>query len=263
MKSQGSIQVIAGKGGVGKTSISAIFTRLLANREGGLLVIDADPMANLAYSLGEVPGKTIGDYRQSVIENQSERQDLISRPMKTLIREMVKKSDNGFDLLAMGRAEGKGCFCGVNEMLRHGIQSVSGEYDLTLIDCEAGVEQVNRRTVHRIDKLILVTDSSRRGLATLVEVRNIATKYNEGAPMIDYVVVNRIRNESDREITRRYANELGFANIGFIPEDPNVLDSNCKGQTLFQLPDDSPSVQAVRDIIVDIERLYSEQVALS
>ena len=178
MNKPGRILVIAGKGGVGKTSVSAILTRIMTKRLNSLLVIDADPMANLAYALGESPGRTIGDYRQSVIESPSERKDLIARPMKTVIKDMVQHCSNGYDLLTMGRAEGKGCFCGVNDMLRYGIQSVSSEYDLTLIDCEAGIEQVNRRAVHRVDDLVLVTDLSRRGLATLVEVKKIAIRDN-------------------------------------------------------------------------------------
>lgn len=263
MKRRGNIQVIAGKGGVGKTAVSAVFAKLLLMEEGSLLLIDADPMVNLAYALGEVPGRTIGDYRESVIESQSERKDLISRPMKVVIREMVKTSGRGYDLLAMGRAEGKGCFCGVNDLLRFGIQSLSGEYDLTLIDCEAGVEQVNRRAVHRIDKLVLVTDTSRRGMATLVQIKDIAVRYNEGHPLTDYVVVNRIRDERDREIAGNVAKELGFRYIGFVPEDDAILEYNSRGQPLIELPDDSPSVLALHSIQQELESLFSTQASLS
>ncbi|MDX9787438.1 MAG: AAA family ATPase [Desulfobacterales bacterium] len=261
MINRGEIQVIAGKGGVGKTSVSAIFTKLLLREKEKLLIIDADPMVNLGYALGEIPERTIGDYREKIISSNAERKDLISRPIKAVIRDIIKSSDRGYDLLAMGRAEGKGCFCGVNDMLRYGIQALSKEYDLTLIDCEAGVEQVNRRAVHRIDKLVLVTDTSRRGFATLAQVRDIATKYNEDAPLIDYVLVNRIRSEKEREITRGYAEELGFVNIGFVPEDDNILVCNTKGQPLIDLPDDSPSVLAVQNILQDMAHLFYAQSA--
>lgn len=263
MKKRGHIQVIAGKGGVGKTSISAILAKLLLMKQGRLLLIDADPMVNMAFALGEMPERTIGDYRESLIESRSERKDLVSRPMKTVIREMVQSSNRGYDLLAMGRAEGKGCFCGVNELLRYGIQALSTEYDVTLIDCEAGVEQVNRRAVHRIDKLVLVTDTNRRGLATLVQIRDIATKYNEGRPMVDYVVINRIRSQRERDIMGGCAKDLDFPNIGFVPEDTNILECNLRGRPLIELPDDSPSVAALNNILQDVESLFSAQSSLS
>jgi len=262
MKKKGEIQAVAGKGGVGKTSISAIFTKLLSMKNESLLVIDADPMVNLGYALGEIPERTIGDYREMLIEHQSERQDLLTRPIKSVIRDMLKSTSRGYDLLAMGRAEGKGCFCGINDMLRYGIQALSAEYDMTLIDCEAGIEQVNRRAVHRIDKLILVTDTSRRGFATLAQIRDIATKYNEDAPLTDYVVVNRVTNKNEQDIMRGYAEELGLLNIGFVPEDVNILDYNFKGQPLINLPEDSPSVIALNSILQDVERLFSAQAAL-
>ena len=126
---------------------------------------------------------------------------------------------------------------------------------MTLIDCEAGVEQINRRVVHRIDKLVLVTDTSRRGFATLTRVRDIATKYNEGVPLSDFVLVNRVRSEKERQMTKTYAEELGFTNIGFVPEDENILTCNLKGAPLIDLPDDSPSVLALRDALKKMARL--------
>ncbi|MGV8073540.1 MAG: ArsA-related P-loop ATPase [Syntrophobacteraceae bacterium] len=99
MKKKGKIQAVAGKGGVGKTSISAIFTKLLSMKNESLLVIDADPMVNPGYALGEIPERTIGDYRETLIEHQSERQDLFTRPMKSVIRDMLKTCSRGYDLL--------------------------------------------------------------------------------------------------------------------------------------------------------------------
>lgn len=259
MVGKGEIQVIAGKGGVGKTTVSAIFAKLLSREKEKLLVIDADPMVNLGYALGEMPERTIGDYREEIIASQEARMDLISRPIKELIHEIIKTSDRGYDLLAMGRAEGKGCFCSVNEMLRYGIQAASKAYDMTLIDCEAGVEQVNRRAVHRIDKLVLVTDTSRRGFATLAQVRDIATTYNEGAPLLEFVLVNRVRSGREQETTRTYAKELGFTNIEFVPEDDNILAHNLKGSPLIDLPDNSPGVLAIGDALKKMERLCSSR----
>lgn len=153
----------------------------------------------------------------------------------------------------MGRAEGKGCFCGINEMLRYGIESLCGEYDVTLIDCEAGVEQVNRRAVHRIDKLLLVTDTSRRGMETTAKVTDIAAKYDESGTMKSFVLLNQVRIERERVNLSLAADDVGLSVAGFVPEDPNILEYNTRGRPLIDLPDSSPGVEAMRKIVVGME----------
>jgi CO dehydrogenase maturation factor len=243
MENNGQIIVVGGKGGVGKTSISAILVKLLLERK--LLVIDADPVVSVTYTLGETPGKTIGDYRESLIEDPRQQRNLIKRPTKEVIQDLVQTTSRGYDLLTMGRAEAKGCFCGINDLLRHGIQSLCVDYELCLIDCEAGIEQVNRRTVHRIDKLVLVSDTSRRGIEALAQVRDLAVKYNNGAPLEVLVIVNRICDPEEEVTARETAESLGLDIVTFVPEDPNVRTFNSKGVTLVDLPDDSSSVAAL------------------
>ncbi len=253
MRKAGNIVVVGGKGGVGKTSVSAILVKLLLEKGGKLLLIDADPVISVAYTLGEHPGATIGEFRESLIEDSHLQRNLRDRPMKAFIRELVTRSERGYDLLAMGRAEGKGCFCGLNELLRFGIESICREYDITLIDCEAGIEQVNRRAVHRIDKLLLVTDTSRRGMETVVKVRDIAAKYDEGGSMTAHVLVNRTRDENDRRHAKSAAGVFGLDVIGCVPEDPQILEYNAKGRSLFDLPDRSPSVAALREAVAGMD----------
>lgn len=253
MRKKGNILVVGGKGGVGKTSVSAILVKLLLGNCRKLLLIDADPVISVAYALGELPGTTIGELREWLIEDPGAQRNLRDRPMKTVIRELVTRSEKGYDLLAMGRAEGKGCFCGLNELLRFGIESLCGEYDTTLIDCEAGIEQVNRRAVHRIDKLLLVTDTSRRGMETVVKVRDIAAKYDEGGSMTAHVLVNRTRDENDRVHAEGAAEKFGLNIIGCVPEDPQILEYNAKGHPLFDLPDHSPSVAALREVVAGMD----------
>lgn len=253
MRKKGNILVVGGKGGVGKTSVSAILVKLLLGNGGTLLLIDADPVIGVAYALGEQPGSTIGEFRESLIEEPGAQRNLRDRPVKTVIRELVTRSERGYDLLAMGRAEGKGCFCGLNELLRFGIESLCGEYDMTLIDCEAGIEQVNRRAVHRIDRLLLVTDTSRRGMETVVKVRDIAARYDEGGFMTAHLLVNRTRDENDRIHAEGAAGKLGLNIIGCIPEDPRILEYNAKGRPLFDLPDHSPSVAALREVVAGMD----------
>ena len=249
MATRGDIIVVGGKGGVGKTSVSAILVKLLLESGRKLLVIDADPVISVAYALGEEPNSTIGNIRERLIEVPEARRDFEARPTKAFIGDIVTRSRRGYDLLAMGRAEGPGCFCGINDMLRVGVESLCRDYDTTLIDCEAGIEQVNRRAVHRIDKLILVTDTSRRGLESVVKVREIAATHEESDRMAAHVLVNRIRGEEDRRVAERTAGTFGLRIGGFVPEDSGILDCNARGVPLFDLPDHSPGVSALRNAV--------------
>ena len=242
-KANGQIIVVGGKGGVGKTSISAILVKLLLEKK--LLVIDADPVVSITYTLGETPKQTMGDYRETLIDDPRQQRNLMKIPMKSVIHELVQSTSHGYDLLTMGRAEGKGCFCGINDLLRYGIQSLCDEYDLCLIDCEAGIEQVNRRTVHRIDKLVLVSDTSRRGIETLAQVRDLAVKYNDGSPLETLVLINRVCAQDEEEKLRQVAKSFNLEICAFVPEDHNVRAFNFEGTPLVKLPEDTSSVQAL------------------
>lgn len=244
--------VVGGKGGVGKTAMSAIIAKLLIKANRKILVIDADPVISLAFSLGEKPGRTIGDLRERIIEVPSEKRKMNERPIKKTIKDLVAVSDKGFSLLTMGRAEGPGCFCALNELLRYGIESLSKDFDVTLIDCEAGVEQVNRRVIHEIDKLIMVTDTSIRGIETAFKVMEIAKKYCRKIPHF-YLVVNRLKDSQVREHLKCMANKNGLNIVGFVPEDINVESYNLKGVPMIDLPDNSPSVMEMKNILNKLE----------
>ncbi|KJS31215.1 MAG: hypothetical protein VR64_12250 [Desulfatitalea sp. BRH_c12] len=248
----GEIVVVGGKGGVGKTSVSAMMVKILSQNGGRLLVIDADPVISLTHALGERPKGTIGDYREKIIGSDEEKRAVLKRPMKAIIREMMISIEGRYDLLTMGRSEAKGCFCGTNEMLRYGIESLCGEYDTTLIDCEAGIEQVNRRVVHHIDKLFLLTDTSRTGMMTLTQLRDIAVQCNEGKPIAVHVLVNRVRSPAEEESVRRSAAEMDMTVIGCIPEDNAIREYNHSGKSLLCLPDDTPAIRALREILARI-----------
>lgn len=246
MQPKGEIFVVAGKGGVGKTSVSAILVKLL--RETNLLVIDADPVISLTHVLDATPHDTLGGLREELIENPRRARNLHQRPMREVVAELVNHTGKGYDLLTMGRTEAQGCFCGVNELLRHGVQTLCSNYDLTLIDSEAGIEQVNRRAVHRIDRLLVVTDTSRRGFDTVVQVHELALKYNEGRPLVTHVVVNRVRDAADRAKVEELARSYGLADIIRVPEDSSLRAANLDGNSLLDLPDDSPAVATLRGL---------------
>lgn len=246
LQPKGQIVVVAGKGGVGKTSVSAILVKLL--RQTNLLVIDADPVISLTHILGATSHDTLGGLREEMIENPRRARNLHQRPMREVIAELVNHTGDGYDLLTMGRTEAKGCFCGVNELLRHGVQTLCANYDLTLIDSEAGIEQVNRRAVHRIDRLLVVTDTSRRGFDAVVQVRELALKYNEGQPLVTHVLVNRVRDEGERAKVDDLASAYGLADIVPLPEDSLLRAANLEGWSLLDLPKNSPAVAALHDL---------------
>ncbi|MBI5506482.1 MAG: AAA family ATPase [Deltaproteobacteria bacterium] len=252
MASGARVVVVGGKGGVGKTSVSAILVRLMLRGGGRLLVIDADPVISVSYTLGEQPAHTLGDFRQGLIESPQRQRDLESRPLKSAIRDLLTGSRRGYDLLAMGRAEGKGCFCGVNEMLRFGIESLCSEYDTVLVDCEAGIEQVNRRALHRIDELVLVADTSLRSMESVIKVRDIAASYNDDNPLGAHVLINKVGGEEDRRRALATATGLRLEIAGFVPEDERVRLYNAQGRTLMELPDDAPSVVALGAFVARI-----------
>jgi CO dehydrogenase maturation factor len=252
MNQKGKIMVIAGKGGVGKTSISAIFVKLLVEAKQKFLLIDADPAVSVTYAVGEKPTRTIGDLRENLIDDPYENREFRKLPIKAAIRNLLTETQKGFDILTMGRGEAKGCFCGINEMLRFGIESLCGEYQITLIDCEAGIEQVNRRAVHRMNKLILITDTSLRGMETVAQIRDIALKcYIETPPEI-YLLVNRIRNDAEKESSLIAAEKFNFEISGFIPEEMDILKYNAGGKPLIELPHDAASVCTARDFLFNI-----------
>lgn len=254
----GTIVVVGGKGGVGKTSVSAILVKLL--RHSRLLVIDADPVVSLAHVLGATPHDTLGDLREEMLENPRVARNLHQRPVRDVIGELVHRTGMGFDLLTMGRTEARGCFCGVNELLRHGVQTLCAEYDVTLIDSEAGIEQVNRRAVHRIDRLIVVTDTSRRGFDAVTQVRDLAVKYNDGKPLATHLVINRVRDEPERVKVEELAAGFGFHDTVTIPEDAMLRAANLDGTPLLDLGDDSAACLALRPLscVLATRRLHSD-----
>jgi CO dehydrogenase maturation factor len=157
---------VAGKGGVGKTTFAALAVRHLCDVTGEVvLAVDADPNSNLGEKLGTPPGKTLGDIREEILAKGDEqpkgvsKQEHIDYQIKLALRE-----GNGFDLLTMGRQEGPGCYCYVNNLLRTIMDSLADRYKYVVIDNEAGMEHLSRRTTRRSDVLFVLHDGSKASL---------------------------------------------------------------------------------------------------
>ena len=167
-----------------------------------------------------------------------------------MIKETIKQGP-GFQFLVMGRPEGPGCYCGVNELMKHGIDGVSKRFDVTLIDCEAGPEQVNRRVVKGVDLLIIVTDCSFRGAQVARSIMEVIQKDEEIRPGRIGLVINRFKGED--KLIRETMDKLDLQILGHIPEDENISQYDLTGRPIIDLPDTSPSVVAVAKLLQKID----------
>ena len=246
----GKVIAITGKGGTGKTAVTAMLIRHLNNSEKKfrILAIDADPDANLADALGVQVGKTIGDMREFMQDSRftaspdTDKQALFEAKVFEILLE-----EDGYDLLVMGKPEGSGCYCYVNNLLRAIMDKTAKDYDLIVIDSPAGLEHFSRKIFPDLDDLIVVTDESRRGLTTGERIRDIAREM--GLKYKDlYVVVNKITT-GRRDKVIENATSLGLTVIGTIPYDESLAKFDLVGDPLTGLPDDSPAVKEMANVV--------------
>lgn len=231
---------ITGKGGTGKTMIATVMIKLLA-MQYKVLAIDADSAMSLPYTFGLSVKKTVSQLRKEVIGPAQLRKSLHS-----WLSDMLTHGD-GFELLTMGRPEEPGCFCAVNDLLRYGIDLLVGDYDITIIDGEAGPEQLNRQVLKSIDVLLVVSDMSARSLETARAIIDVA-RAQDGDIKVKKsgLILNRIRGDEPDQ--QRLA-KTGLEVLGRIPEDKTLNEYDRAGRTLLELPNDSDCVVAVRHML--------------
>jgi CO dehydrogenase maturation factor len=191
----GKVVAVTGKGGTGKTAVTAMLIRYLVktpDKKYRILAIDADPDANLADALGVKVDKTIGDMREFMQKSRyttppdTDKQVLFESKLFEIMIE-----EEGYDLLVMGKPEGSGCYCFVNNLLRGIMDKTVNDYDLTIIDTPAGLEHFSRKTIPDLDSIIVVTDESRRGLTTAERIRDLAGEIELRYKDL-YVIVNKV-----------------------------------------------------------------------
>jgi CO dehydrogenase maturation factor len=246
---------IAGKGGVGKTTVAGlIVTRLIARGAAPVLAVDADPNTCLDQMLGLKVANTIGSVREEA--RQIAGKGLVSgvakqRLLEMKIAESLVEADD-FDLIAMGRPEGPGCYCYANNVLREAIQQVSDNYPYVVIDNEAGLENLSRRIVQAVDVLVMVADGSLQGLATIGRLHALATEME-----IDYgrlvIVVNRLRG--GRAVAGLDGIELLRASteadpVVGLPEDEELANLAERGASLAGLSAGNLIIQRI-DALLD------------
>lgn len=247
------IIAVSGKGGTGKTLVSSLLVKILSKTGKDILAIDADPDSNLPEALGVKVEKTVGDIREELkqdtaagkIPSGMNKWDILDYK----IMESVIESPE-FDLLVMGRPEGSGCYCAVNNMLRKIIETLSSNYDFIVIDTEAGLEHLSRRTTQNVNIMLVVTDISKRGLLTAQRIGELSGELDITFQKM-FLILNRVRPENEEEIIKK-ASETGLQVIGIIYEDETVSEYDIEGKPLIGLPVDSNPVKTVSKIVTQI-----------
>jgi CO dehydrogenase maturation factor len=245
----GKIIAVAGKGGTGKTTTSSLILRYFAKKKlGPVLSVDADPNSNLGETLGIDVSNSVGEIRENFMKDP---QGLPSGMDKVNYLEMLMNQviieNKEFDLLVMGRQEGQGCYCMVNNILNRFTEQLATSYKYLVVDNEAGMEHLSRRTSGIVDHLLLVTDYSLRGLRAVRRIFDLLDELklnvkNKG------IVVSRapeVLNES----FMKEVNEIGLEIYGIIPDDELLLEYDMERKSLLDLPEESISVQAVNRIM--------------
>lgn len=247
------IIAVSGKGGTGKTMVSSTLVNLLSKTGKDVLAIDADPDSNLPEALGIEVLKTVGDVREELkkdtasgnIPSGANKWDILDYKIMESVVETPE-----FDLLVMGRPEGSGCYCAVNNMLRKIIETLSSNYDIIVIDTEAGLEHLSRRTTQNVDVMLVVTDPSHRGILTAQRIGELAQELDINFKEL-FLILNRVKVENEENL-RKKAAETGLQLGGLIYEDPIVSEYDIEGRPLIELPDDAESVKELTKIVEKI-----------
>lgn len=241
------ILAVAGKGGVGKTSVSAAMIRLItrAYPQKRILAIDADPAVGLSTALGLEPGQTLDDIRKEISGEVAGREsgvgDILESVKGRLERLMLHCA--GYDFFAIGRPETAGCYCAVNTYLRQVISLLIHDYDYVVVDSEAGIEQVNRRVLEKVTHLLLVSDASRKGTQVIQTVKRVADE------LVMYekcgAVINRVSDLSAMD----FLDTGGIPILSVIGEDAEQTEFDILGKSVFDLPDGAPILRGTAEAL--------------
>lgn len=242
---------VCGKGGVGKTALSTLMVHRLRQTGRRILAVDADPAMGLTLALGAGRPKTIGQIREEVIRvarrHDSQETERVADMVDYYLLESLVEKD-GFSLLAMGRTEVLGCYCPVNSLLRDAVEALSASFDLMVLDAEAGLEQVNRKVLRRVDNLVVVSDPSARGFHTARTMRELVQSQAELQPGLIGLVVNRCPPHSEA-CWEQNAREQGLELLGTVPEDPILQEMDRAGESLLNLSRDSDAMRGVGSVL--------------
>ena len=251
---------LAGKGGVGKTTVAAMIIKYLAqNQPGSILAIDADPSSNLNMVLGLDLEWTVGDIREDMLAQVKTSLNNGGAAMGSLPGGVNKRDyleyhvrsslaeGSRFDLIAMGRGEGQGCYCAVNHNLREVIDGLSKHYAYVVIDNEAGMEHLSRRTTRDVQHLLIVSDPTQRGLPAAQRLADMCQELEINIEKA-YLVINRVNGELPVPL-QASVQKMNVPLQGIIPANDDLSAFEFSGRPLVELSDDSPVYQAVEELM--------------
>jgi CO dehydrogenase maturation factor len=245
---------VAGKGGTGKTSLCGLTIRYLTEkRKGAVLAVDADANANLHDVLGIAVHATVGKLRETSLEaikSTAPRPGGMS--MEQLFDYQIQQAlaeAKGFDLLTMGRPEGAGCYCAANNIIRKYMDKLADTYPFTVMDNEAGLEHLSRRTTQDTDLLMIISDSSVRGVMTAGRIGELVKELKLNVKRV-VLIVNRVQDGTRED--QSLLNAIKQQNVefaGFVPADELIFEYDLNGRPLIQLPADSKALTSFYSVL--------------
>ena len=245
---------VAGKGGVGKTTLTGLIIQYLGEKgKGPILAVDADANSNLNEVLGVKVEATLGDVREEVARSEMAKDNPIPAGM-TKADYMEFKfddalvEDDDFDLLVMGRTQGKGCYCFVNGLLQAQLQRLEKNYPYIIVDNEAGMEHISRGVLPSMQTAILVSDCSRRGVQAVGRIAELIKECDMHPSQVG-LIINRAPGGVLNEGTKEEIEKQGLHLLGVVPQDETVFEYDCDGTPTTQLPEDSLVKKAIREIV--------------
>lgn len=243
---------VAGKGGVGKTTTCGMLIDYLCKKKKGpVLVVDADANSNLNEVLGVEVETSLGQIREEMA--QAELKGTIPAGMtKADYAEMKFSSalieDDDFDMLVMGRTQGKGCYCYVNGVLQSQVAKYAANYAYVVMDNEAGLEHIARGTLPHVDTMLLISDCSRRGVQAVARIAEMIGEMNLNPGQMGLIINRAPKGELDAGI-REEIEKHGLKLFGVLPHDDAVYRCDCDGQPSAYLPESDPMKAALGDIL--------------
>ena len=245
---------VAGKGGVGKTTLCGMLIQYLCEKKKGpVLAVDADANSNLNEVLGVEVDTTLGDVREEIAHAEMTEKSPIPKGMSKADYAEVRFEDalteeDDYDLLVMGRTQGKGCYCFVNGLLQAQLAKYQKNYPYIVVDNEAGMEHISRGILPMMEVAILVSDCSRRGVQAAGRIAKLMNELNF-KPQKTGLIVNRVPDGKLDAGTLEEIRNQGLELLGVVPHDDQVYQYDCDGKPIIRLPKDSPVRSALGEIV--------------
>jgi len=237
---------LAGKGGTGKTTIAGMLIKYLVIKgKTPVLAVDADSNANLNEVLGLEVTDTLGNAREEMKKGNVPSGMTKDVFMSMKLEQAIVETE-GYDLIVMGQPEGAGCYCAANNLLTGFLERLTGNYPYIVMDNEAGMEHISRLTTRNVDILLIVSDTSRRGLQTAIRINQLANELNIGVSK-SYLIINKVKEKPSEAVFDMIQNN-GIEIAGTIPDDSTLYEYDLNGIPTIKMPNDNKAVKAAFEI---------------